>query len=69
MMYCEMLDAYVQVGDFVTVSQPTGTNVVGRLIDVSGLDDVCVNKLSVENKNYFFLDVFLLFYMINALNV
>ena len=55
-MRCDTLDVYVQVGDFIIVSQPTGPNLMGRLIDVSPLSDICVSELSLEDKNYFFLD-------------
>ena len=55
-MHCNILDAYVEVGDFLVISQPTGGDVIGRLIDVSDLDDICVDTISFEDKNYFFLD-------------
>ena len=55
-LYCDMLDAYVQIGDFLTISQPTGDDIVGRLIDVSDLDKICVDEVSLEDENYFFLD-------------
>ena len=29
---------------------------MGRLIDVKELDDICVDEVSLEDENYFFLD-------------
>ena len=56
MMFCEMLNAFVQIGDFLIVSQPTGEDVIGKLIDISKLEDICVDEVSLEDKNYFLLD-------------
>ena len=55
-MHWEILDAYVVVGDFLVISQITGRDIIGRLIDVSYLDNVCMDKISFEDKNYLFLD-------------
>ena len=38
------------------MSQPTGPDIVGRLIDIQDLDDICVDKKSLEDENYFFPD-------------
>ena len=56
MMFCEILNAFVQIGDFLIVSQPTREDVIGKLIDISKLEDICVDEVSLEDENYFFLD-------------
>ena len=55
-MECYVLNSYVQIGDFLVVATPTGSAVVGKLIDVSRLNDICVSKIDVEGENYLFLD-------------
>ena len=52
-MHCNILDAYVEVGDFLVISQPTNGDVIGRLIDVSDLEDICEDKISSEDKKLF----------------
>ena len=51
-----MLDAYVQIGYFLTILQSTGDDIVGRLIDVSDLDKIYVDEVYLEDKNYFVPD-------------
>ena len=55
-MECYVLNSYVQIGDFLVVATPTGSAVVGKLIDVSRLNDICVSEIDVEGENYLFLD-------------
>ena len=55
-MYSEILDAHIMVGDFVQVCLPAGNDVIGRLINISGLDDIPVTEIGTGNANYFFLD-------------
>ena len=56
-MHSVVLDAYVSVGDFIMVERPTGDRMVGKLIDVSKLGDININKLSsLADEDYFFLD-------------
>ena len=55
-MYCKVFETYVKVGNFLIVSQPMGSDIVGWLIDVKDLDDICVDEVSLEDGNYFFLD-------------
>ena len=38
------------------VSKPNDTDVVGKLIDVSVLNDVCIDEIDMDDENYFFLD-------------
>ena len=53
-MFCEILDVYVEIGDFLIISQPTGGDIIGMLIDASDLDDICVDELSLEDESYLF---------------
>ena len=54
--FAEILCAYIQVRDFVIVSKSNGSDVVGHLIDVSTLDDINVDKVSLDsNSDYFSL--------------
>ena len=55
-MECSIFNAFVQVGDFIIVAKPDGVSVVGKLIDVSNLNNICIDKIDVEGANYFFLD-------------
>ena len=55
-MECSVFNAFVQVGDFIVVAKPDGVSVVGKLIDVLNLNDICIDKIDVERANYFFLD-------------
>ena len=55
LLHSIVLDAYVQVGDFVIVEHTNGT-VVGRLIETSKLDNVCIDELSLDDDDYFYLD-------------
>ena len=55
-MECSVFNAFVQVGDFIVVAKPDGVSVVGKLIDVSNLNDICIDEIDVEHANYFFLD-------------
>ena len=56
LMCCKVFETYVEVGDFLIVSQPTGSDIVGWLIDVKDLDDICVDEVSLEDEIFFFLD-------------
>ena len=56
LMHSVVLDAYVSVGDFIMVERPTGDRMVGKNIDVSKIDDININKLSLADEDYFFLD-------------
>ena len=53
-MRCDFLDSYVTVGDVIVVARPRGPNVVGRLIDVSLLDKINVDEISLDDEDYFF---------------
>ena len=44
------------VGDFVVVCLPEGEHILGRLIDVSLLEDVPVPEVGTKDVDYFFLD-------------
>ena len=55
-MECYVLNSYVQIGDFLVVSTPTDSTVVGELINVSKLNDICVSEIDVEGEHYLFLD-------------
>lgn len=55
-MYSELLDSYVMVGDFISVCLPEGEKVIGRLIDVSLLDNIPISEVGTRDSDYFFLD-------------
>ena len=55
-MQCDLLDSHVEVGDLFIVSKTNKTEVVGKLIDVSISNDVCVDEIDMDGENYFFLD-------------
>ena len=55
-MECSVFNAYVQVGDFVIVAKNNGSSVVGKLIDVSNLKNICIDEIDIEGANNFFLD-------------
>ena len=55
-MECSVFNVYVHVGDFVIVAKPNSSSVVGNLIDVSNLNNICIDKIDIEGANYFFCD-------------
>ena len=55
-MECSVFNAYVRVGDFLIVTKPNGSRVVGKLTDVSNLNDICFDEIDIGGANYFFLD-------------
>ena len=55
-MECSVFNAYVQVDDFVIVAKPNGSSGVGKIINVSNLNNICIDEIDIEGANYFFLD-------------
>ena len=52
-MECSVFNVFVQVGDFIVVAKPDGVSVVGKLIDLSNLNDICIDEIDVEGGNLF----------------
>ena len=55
-IYSEILDAHIMVGDFISVCLPEGKHVIGRLIDVSLLENVPVAEVGSGLSDNYFLD-------------
>ena len=55
-IYSEILDAHIMVGDFISVCLPEGEHVIGRLIDVSLLENVPVAEVGSGLSDNYFLD-------------
>ena len=56
-MQCDLLDSHVEVGDVLIISKPNSTDVVGKLIDVSVLNDVCVDEIEIGDGIFFLTTV------------
>lgn len=53
-MRCNIVDLYVQVGDFLVVLKPIGPDVVGKFIDVSNLNGICIDEINIDDANSVF---------------